>query len=85
MMDTSLRVKRRHRSWPEALKREIVAAALLPGASVRFPVDTADEWVLHRPRDASAARQARPIRRWAGPRRRALGADDLMKLLRPGD
>jgi len=33
-MDTSLRVKRRHRSWPEALKREIVAAALLPGASV---------------------------------------------------
>jgi transposase len=34
MMDTSLRVKRRHRSWPEALKREIVAAALLPGASV---------------------------------------------------
>ena len=34
LMDTSLRVTRRHRSWPEALKREIVAASLAPGASV---------------------------------------------------
>lgn len=34
IMDTSLRVRRRHRSWPEALKREIVAASLVPGASV---------------------------------------------------
>lgn len=33
-MDTSLRVRRRHKSWPEALKREIVAASLVPGASV---------------------------------------------------
>ena len=33
-MDTTLRLKRRHRSWPEALKREIVAASLVPGASV---------------------------------------------------
>jgi transposase len=33
-MDTSLRAKRRHRSWPEALKREIVAASFVPGASV---------------------------------------------------
>ena len=33
-MDTSLRVRRRHRSWPEALKREIVAASLVAGASV---------------------------------------------------
>jgi transposase len=33
-MDTSDRVRRRHRSWPEALKREIVAAASAPGASV---------------------------------------------------
>ena len=31
-MDTSKR--RRHRSWPEALKREIVAATLAPGSSV---------------------------------------------------
>lgn len=34
VMDTSLSVKRRHRSWPEALKREIVAASVAPGASV---------------------------------------------------
>ena len=33
-MDTSLRVRRQYRSWPEALKREIVAASLAPGASV---------------------------------------------------
>src|SRR4051795_7488790 len=26
--------RRRHRSWPESLKREIVAASLMPGASV---------------------------------------------------
>ena len=31
---TSLRVRRRHRSWPEALKREIVTASFAPGASV---------------------------------------------------
>jgi len=33
-MDTSLPLRRRHRSWPEAFKREIVAASLAPGASV---------------------------------------------------
>src|SRR5271156_6197133 len=33
-MDISLRAKRRPRVWPEALKREIVAACLVPGASV---------------------------------------------------
>lgn len=32
-MDTTER-RRRHRSWPEALKREIVAATLAPGSSV---------------------------------------------------
>jgi transposase len=32
-MDTNKR-RRRHRSWPEALKREIVAATLTPGSSV---------------------------------------------------
>ena len=32
-MDTSLRIRRRHKLWPEALKREIVAASLAPGAS----------------------------------------------------
>jgi transposase len=32
-MDTNKR-RRRHRSWPESLKREIVAATLTPGSSV---------------------------------------------------
>src|SRR3954466_14985354 len=32
-MDTNKR-RRRHRSWPEGLKREIVAATLVPGSSV---------------------------------------------------
>ena len=32
-MDTS-GAKRRYKRWPEALKREIVAATLVPGASV---------------------------------------------------
>jgi len=34
VMDTSVRVTRRHRSWPDALKREIVGASYAPGASV---------------------------------------------------
>jgi transposase len=33
-MGTSLRERRRHRSWPAELKREIVAASLEPGLSV---------------------------------------------------
>ena len=33
-MGTSLGERRRHRSWPEALKREIVAASVAPGSSV---------------------------------------------------
>ena len=33
-MGTSFRERRRHRSWPEELKREIVAASLEPGSSV---------------------------------------------------
>jgi len=33
-MDTNSREGRRNRSWPEALKREIVAASLEPGSSV---------------------------------------------------
>src|SRR5689334_4508832 len=33
-MDTNLRRRRRYHSWPEALKREIVAAATAPGASI---------------------------------------------------
>jgi len=33
-MDTNVRAGRRRRSWPEAVKREIVVASLAPGASV---------------------------------------------------
>jgi transposase len=33
-MDTSSRERRRNRSWPEALKREIVAASFASGSSV---------------------------------------------------
>ena len=33
-MDTNGSGRRRHRSWPEALKREVVAASFEPGASV---------------------------------------------------
>lgn len=34
VMDTSSTGRRRNRSWPEALKREIVAASFDPGSSV---------------------------------------------------
>ena len=34
MSDVDTREKRRHKRWPEALKREIVAATFEPGASV---------------------------------------------------
>jgi hypothetical protein len=44
-MDTKGSGRRRNRSWPEALKREIVAASFEPGASVslvarRYDVNT---------------------------------------------
>jgi transposase len=34
LMDTNLRRRRQYKSWPEALKQEIVAATTAPGASV---------------------------------------------------
>jgi transposase-like protein len=34
VMGTTAAKRRRNRAWPEALKREIVAASLVPGASV---------------------------------------------------
>ena len=45
VMDTTVTDRRRNRSWPEPLKREIVAASLEPGASVsvvarRYDVNT---------------------------------------------
>jgi transposase len=33
-MGTTAPERRRHRSWPEALKRELVAASFVPGSSV---------------------------------------------------
>jgi transposase-like protein len=33
-MDTTPTGRRRNRSWPEAVKREIVAASYAPGSSV---------------------------------------------------
>jgi transposase len=45
VMDTTGTGRRRNRSWPEALKREIVAASFAPGSSVsmvarRYDVNT---------------------------------------------
>jgi transposase len=45
VMDTNGSGRRRNRSWPESLKREIVVASLAPGASVslvarRYDVNT---------------------------------------------
>jgi transposase-like protein len=34
MSDVDTKAKRRNKRWPEALKREIVAASIAPGASV---------------------------------------------------
>jgi hypothetical protein len=34
MSDVDTKTKRRNKRWPEALKREIVAASMAPGASV---------------------------------------------------
>src|SRR5258708_25276571 len=44
-MDTTATGRRRNRAWPEALKREIVAASFVPGSSVsmvarRYDVNT---------------------------------------------
>jgi hypothetical protein len=49
-MGTSLRERRRHRSWPEALKREIVAASLTPGSSVSVVAREGDRIVRDRVR-----------------------------------
>src|SRR3954470_23681057 len=56
--------RRRHRAWPESLKREIVAATLLPGASVsrvarRYDVNANQVFAWRRRyRDGAAATAA---------------------------
>ena len=50
VMGTSAIERRRHRSWPEALKREIVAASFAPGASVsvvarQYDDEVWEDWV----------------------------------------
>ena len=67
VMDTSLRVKRQYRSWPEALKREIVAASFAPGASVslvarQYDVNSNQVFAWRkRYGDASMARPGPPL------------------------
>jgi transposase len=62
-MDTNKR-RRRHRSWPEALKREIVAATLAPGSSVslvarRYDVNANQVFAWRRRYRGAAAELAR--------------------------
>jgi transposase len=61
-MDTS-RERRRNKRWPEALKREIVAATLVPGASVS---------VVARQHNVNA-NQVFSWRRWYGEASKPLG------------
>jgi transposase len=61
-MDTNKR-RRRHRSWPEALKREIVAATLAPGSSVslvarRYDVNANQDFAWRRRYRNAAAEPA---------------------------
>jgi transposase len=68
-MGTSLAERRRHRSWPEALKREIVAASLTPGLSVsvvarRYAVNANQVFAWrrrYRAGSAAAALQLMPV------------------------
>ena len=64
-MDTTGRVMRKHRSWPEALKREIVAAGSAAGASVsavarQYGVNTNMVFTGHRRYGAASASAAPP-------------------------
>lgn len=68
-MGTSLGERRRHRSWPEAVKREIVAASLAPGSSVsvvarRYDVNANQVFAWrkrYRGTNGSAAVQLMPV------------------------
>src|SRR5580693_9081073 len=62
-MDTSSEGLRRHRSWPEALKREIVTASQEPGLSVsmvarRYDVNANQVFAWRKRYGAEASRPA---------------------------
>jgi Transposase len=64
VMDTTPTGRRRNRSWPEAVKREIVAASNAPGSSVSMvarPYDVNANQVFRWPRLTSAAMITRTI------------------------
>jgi transposase len=62
-MGTSLGERRRHRSWPDDLKREIVAASLEPGSSVSLAARRYDVNANQVLRGASAIAPGQPNRR----------------------
>ena len=61
IMDTSGE-RRRNKRWPEALKREIVAATLKPGASVSVAAGSVGT-VADRSAISAAVGRAAPVRR----------------------
>lgn len=87
--------RRRHRAWPEALKREIVAATLLPGSSVsrvarRYDVN-ANQVFAWRRRYRDVASEPAELRLLPvtvtpdGPRRTAAaGASELIEIVLAG-
>jgi transposase len=65
VVDTTSTRQRRNRAWPEALKREIVAASFAPGSSVsvvarRYDVNTNQVFSWRRLYRDSALRLAEP-------------------------
>ncbi len=65
VVDTTSTKRRRNRAWPEALKREIVAASLAPGSSVsvvarRYDVNTNQVFGWRKLYRDSAPRAAEP-------------------------
>ena len=87
--------RRRHRAWPESLKREIVAATLLPGSSVsrvarRYDVN-ANQVFAWRRRYRDAASEPDELRLLPvtvtpdQPERKALGrASELIEIVLSG-
>ena len=80
-MDTTAKGRRRNRSWPEALKREIVATSFAPGSSVsvvarRYDVNTNQVFGWRKLyRDGCLRRPMRPARAGAGDGHGGTGCD----------